>query len=105
MKEATGELNMTVITLIAIAAIAALFYIFVWPMIQRTIAQQTCQTYGTNYNAERAEDGACGDGCVTIEEADNEGEAETNERVSKWCCCKADGSGSSGTSTTGMLVK
>ena len=37
MKEATGELNMTVITVIAIAAVAALFYAFVWPMIQRTI--------------------------------------------------------------------
>ena len=29
MKEATGELNMTVITVIAIAAVAALFYAFV----------------------------------------------------------------------------
>ena len=33
MKEATGELNMTVITVVAIAAIAGLFYAFVWPMI------------------------------------------------------------------------
>ena len=52
MKEATGELNMTVITVIAIAAIAALFYAFVWPMIQRTIVQQTCNTYGPGYTAE-----------------------------------------------------
>ena len=55
MKEATGELNMTVITVIAIAAIAALFYAFVWPMIQRTIVQQTCNTYGPGYTAEKVE--------------------------------------------------
>lgn len=51
MKEATGELNMTVVTLIAIAAIGAIFYVFVWPMIQRTIVERTCQTYGPNYHA------------------------------------------------------
>ena len=51
MKEATGELNMTVITVIAIAAIATLFYIFVWPMIQRTIVNRTCETYGLNWHA------------------------------------------------------
>ena len=34
MKEATGELNMTVITVVAIAAVAAFFYAFVWPSIQ-----------------------------------------------------------------------
>ena len=56
MKEATGELNMTVITVIAIAAVAALFYAFVWPMIQRTIVQQTCITYGPGYTAEKSTD-------------------------------------------------
>lgn len=54
MKEATGELNMTVITVIAIAAVAALFYAFVWPMIQRTIVQQTCNTYGPGYTATKS---------------------------------------------------
>ena len=48
MKEATGELNMTVITVVAIAAIAGLFYAFVWPMIQRSIVQNTCNTMGNN---------------------------------------------------------
>lgn len=56
MKEATGELNMTVITVIAIAAVAALFYAFVWPMIQRTIVQQTCNTYGVGYTATKSTD-------------------------------------------------
>lgn len=37
MKEATGELNMTVITVVAIAAVAAFFYAFVWPNIKENI--------------------------------------------------------------------
>lgn len=57
MKEATGELNMTVITVIAIAAVAALFYAFVWPMIQRTIVQQTCNAYGPGYTAKKVDAG------------------------------------------------
>ena len=44
MKEATGELNMTVITVVAIAAIAAIFYAFVWPGIKESIARNTCET-------------------------------------------------------------
>lgn len=48
MKEATGELNMTVITVVAIAAVAAFFYAFVWPAIQRSIERNTncAQAYG-----------------------------------------------------------
>ncbi len=43
MKEATGELNMTVVTVVAIAAVAAFFYAFVWPGIRRSIASsQVC---------------------------------------------------------------
>lgn len=34
MKEATGELNMTVIIAIAVAILAAFFYTVIWPMIQ-----------------------------------------------------------------------
>ncbi len=41
MKEATGELNMTVITVVAIAAVAAFFYAFVWPAIKDTIDRST----------------------------------------------------------------
>lgn len=36
MKEATGELNMTVVTIIAIGAIVAFFWIM-WPQIQERI--------------------------------------------------------------------
>jgi len=41
MKEATGELNMTVVTVVAIAAVAAFFYAFIWPGIQNTIKAST----------------------------------------------------------------
>ena len=41
MKEATGELNMTVVTVVAIAAVAAFFYAFVWPSIQESIEVNT----------------------------------------------------------------
>ncbi|MGN1337260.1 MAG: hypothetical protein ACI4WW_02170 [Candidatus Coprovivens sp.] len=41
MKEATGELNMTVVTVVAIAAVAAFFYAFVWPSIKTSIDSAT----------------------------------------------------------------
>lgn len=39
MKAATGELNLTVITLIAIAAVIAFFWLM-WPTIQENINGQ-----------------------------------------------------------------
>lgn len=39
MKEASGELNMTVITIIAIGAVLAFFWMF-WPTIQESIQNQ-----------------------------------------------------------------
>ena len=41
MKEATGELNMTVITVVAIAAIGAFFLTFVWPNVKNNIREKT----------------------------------------------------------------
>ena len=41
MKEATGELNMTVITVVAIAAVGAFFYAFIWPAIRTNLLSQT----------------------------------------------------------------
>ena len=58
MKEATGELNMTVVTVIAVAAIGLLFYLVIWPMIQGMIVQQTCNTYGPDYKSMRSESNA-----------------------------------------------
>ena len=42
MKEATGELNMTVVTVVAIAAVGAFFYAFVWPSIRAGLMKNTC---------------------------------------------------------------
>ncbi len=39
MKAATGELNLTVITLIAIAAVIGFFW-FMWPSIKNSISNQ-----------------------------------------------------------------
>ena len=39
MKAATGELNLTVITLLAIAAVIAFFWLM-WPSIKQTINGQ-----------------------------------------------------------------
>lgn len=41
MKEATGELNMTVVTIAAIAAVIALFYFLIWPMIEGGLTANT----------------------------------------------------------------
>lgn len=54
MKEATGELNMTVITVVAIAAIAAVFYFVVWPMIQVNLVNNTCEAECGKDNFQRA---------------------------------------------------
>ncbi len=37
MKEASGELNMTLITIVAIAAIASLFVVFILPIVRDKI--------------------------------------------------------------------
>ena len=57
MKEATGELNMTVITVVAIAAVGLLFTLFVWPNIQANLAINTaCANIDNNGNYETADD-------------------------------------------------
>ena len=49
MKAATGELNLTVITLIAIAAVVAFFMTVMWPNIQTSLNKQwdNIETGGT----------------------------------------------------------
>lgn len=79
MKETTGELNMTVVTLVAVAAVAALFYFFLWPMIQKMVANQTCSTYGNGWTAKYVKEisGATG----------------TDAKVNEYMCCPKDSSG------------
>lgn len=49
MKAATGELNLTVITIVAIAGIMLVFTTFLWPNIQSTIEEQW-QSISSNSN-------------------------------------------------------
>ena len=47
MKEATGELNMTVVTIIAIGAIIGFFWVM-WPQISSTIDKTWNSISGNN---------------------------------------------------------
>ena len=78
MKEATGELSMTVIVVVAVAAVAALFYTFVWPMIQSRIVDQTCKSYGEGYHATKTRTGQCIDYNTSQDDAGG----------TTWYCCK-----------------
>ena len=80
MKEATGELNMTVVTLVAISAVGALLYLVIWPMVQRVLVDNTCKTYGDTWHAVKV------NGDVQI---GGSGDAE----VIKYGCCQEDESG------------
>ena len=84
MKEATGELNMTVITVVAIAAIGLLFYNFIWPLIKGRIVQTTCDSMGSGYVASQNqnEDGQCGQDCYGADQDDAGGYS--------WCCCPSE---------------
>lgn len=64
MKEATGELNMTVVTVVAIAAVGAFFYAFVWPNIQNSIRMNTCKNLcpGAKVSSTTETQCTCGDG-------------------------------------------
>jgi len=79
MKEATGELNMTVITVIAIAAIAGIFYAFVWPMIQTSIRNNTCSTFGNGWIASKSKVNESTGKTCAVSETDANGET--------WYCC------------------
>lgn len=73
MKEATGELNMTVITVVAIAAIAALFYTLIWPSIQTSIKNNTCSTFGNDYKYDKSKKQCCdsSNNCIELDTSSN----------------------------------
>ena len=52
MKEATGELNMTVVTIVAVAALLAFFYAVIWPNLKSGMAlSSACNAAnGTEYS-------------------------------------------------------
>ena len=49
MKEATGELNMTVVTVVAVAAIGAFFTVLVWPNIKTSMMASTVCANGPRF--------------------------------------------------------
>ena len=70
MKEATGELNMTVITVVAIVAVGAFFYAIIWPRISNSLSKNTrCSDAVCTQCDNRGSDQVC-TGCV-----DSDGEA------------------------------
>ena len=67
MKEATGELNMTVITVVAIAAVAAFFYAFVWPAIQTNLQLTTaCNAAGNGTYTDKDNGITCAGGTCQV---------------------------------------
>ena len=88
MKEATGELNMTIVTLIAVAALGALFYWVIWPIIQKSIVNQTC---GSDWTA--------------VSQGELSDKTSGNAKVYDWFCCpegaKTEADGCIGTSLSG----
>lgn len=67
MKEATGELNMTVVTVVAIAAVGGFFYLFIWPGIKSGLIKNTCQNIcpgGVVSSASANTDGSGGGTCT-----------------------------------------
>ncbi len=79
MKEATGELNMTVITVVAIAAVAAFFYAFVWPNIKASLLLTTaCNSVDASGSYE-------GDGvtCQGFKCTDEDGHSKTCDASGK----------------------
>ena len=67
---------MTVVTLVAVAALAAMFYLVIWPIIQTSIVTQTCKsTFGSGWHAVR--------GTATV---DTGAQTKTNQ----WQCCPKD---------------
>ena len=85
MKEATGELNMTVVTVVAIAAVGAFFYAFIWPNIKLGLMKNTCNNVCPGGVAESvSKDSAdtytcnCSDGTTMSVDKDGNLSAESN---------------------------
>ena len=74
MKEATGELNMTVVTVVAIAALVAFFYLIIWPTIKTGMAlTSACSASNGELYTMNTDDGTitCGNGNCTYKDTDS----------------------------------
>jgi hypothetical protein len=105
MKEATGELNMTVITVVAIAAIAALFTIFIMPSIQANIMLQTACS---NIDADGNYNGVDGDSADTAKQVECNAFSCTatynGRNYTKRCSGTGDGGATGGGGEGGHVV-
>ncbi len=81
MKEATGELNMTVVTVVAIAALMAFFYLIIWPTIKTglTLTSACSASNGDTYTMTDKDGNSvtCGGGSCTFTDADS---GSTNQK-------------------------
>ena len=68
MKEASGELSMTAVAVVAIAAIGVVFTTLIWPAIKNNITRSTYCTQA--YDCTCSEDGNCS--CKYLDENNNE---------------------------------
>lgn len=88
MKEATGELNMTVITVIAIVAVGTLFTTVVWPMVKRNIVQRTCDSYSTDGKIKYiATKGTPKVNCIGATDNSNKTNNNDSNTTESWYCC------------------
>ena len=63
MKEATGELNLTIVVVMAVAGFMAFFYTLIWPMLRNNISANTkCQAAV----CEKCDTSANPNGCSTV---------------------------------------
>lgn len=65
MKEATGELNITVITIVAIGALATFFYFVIWPGIRNSMALTTACNADGNSGTYTSGNGSTSEGGVS----------------------------------------
>jgi hypothetical protein len=72
MKDATGELSMTAIAVVAIAAIALLFRSFIWPGIQANIQRNTYCSQAHNCTCGGSGSSSTSCNCQYYDDAGNE---------------------------------
>lgn len=87
MKDATGELSMTAVAVVAIAAISVVFTTLIWPSIKQNIVRSTNCTQA--YDCDCSGDGLCE--CKYLDKNDEEKSVK---------CPKQDVQDNSGTSTS-----
>lgn len=92
MKEATGELSTTVIAIVAIAAIAGLFTVFLLPMLRANIILgQACGNGAGYYQSEANYIVSCAN--------------KANNTDTTWQCQYTNGTGANAKATTKTCVE